>query len=124
MSTLQIILRNLQQLRAMIEDLLEVSRTQTGKLNVELQRVSISEAILYAVNTLQGAAAAKGIVLRCDSFDSLPFAVADPTRLRQVLSILLDNAVNFTQSGGKVEVKAGLLERDPSLVLVKISDTG
>src|ERR1700674_5116171 len=51
---LQIILRNVRQLQSMIEDLLEVTRAQAGKLSVELRCVSVSEAIVYAVHTLQG----------------------------------------------------------------------
>ena len=56
---LQIILRNVGQLQAMIEDLLEVSQAQTGKLTVELQSVSVNEAAAYAVDTLKGAAKQK-----------------------------------------------------------------
>jgi sigma-B regulation protein RsbU (phosphoserine phosphatase) len=76
---LQIILRNIRQLQSMIEDLLEVTQAQTGKLNIQLQRVSLSEAITYAVDTLQAAVVAKGITLSFDSSACLPLAHADPT---------------------------------------------
>lgn len=121
---LQIILSNVQQLRAMIEDLLEVTRTQTGKLSVELQRVSVSEAITYSVDTLQGAARTKGVVLSFHSTTRLPFVIADPTRLRQILNILLDNAVKFTSSGGRVDIEAKIIENAPSFLLVTVSDSG
>ena len=121
---LQIILRNVRQLQSMIEDLLEVTQAQTGKLSVELQRVSLSEAIAYAVDTLQGAAAAKDITLSFNASARLPLVHADPTRLRQVLIILLDNAVKFTPGGGAVDIEARVLDSDPGVLLVKVSDTG
>src|ERR1700680_1992361 len=51
---LEIVLRNVNQLESMINDLLEVTRVQTGKLTIDLQQTSISDAIAYAVDTLQG----------------------------------------------------------------------
>src|SRR6202041_425782 len=54
---LEIVLRNVKQLQAMINDLLDVTRVQAGKLTIELQCISVSDAIVYAVNTLEGAAA-------------------------------------------------------------------
>jgi signal transduction histidine kinase len=121
---LQIILRNVRQLQAMIEDLLEVTQAQTGKLTVELHSVSVNEAISYAVDTLQGAALGKGITLSFQPSARLPSAFADATRLRQVLTILVDNAVKFTPAGGIVKVEAREYEKDGSMVLVEVSDTG
>lgn len=121
---LQIILRNGQQLQAMIEDLLEVSHAQTGKLAVQLQAVSLSEAVAYAVDTLKGAAKQKAITLSFHPSACLPSAYADATRLRQILTILLDNAVKFTPAGGTVTVRASKYEKDGSMVLLEVSDTG
>jgi signal transduction histidine kinase len=121
---LQIILRNVGQLRAMIEDLLEVTQEQTGKLAVELQSVSVNEAAAYAVDTLKGAAKQREITLSFIPSACLPLAYADATRVRQILTILLDNAVKFTPGGGTVTVKAREYEKDGSMVLVEVSDTG
>jgi signal transduction histidine kinase len=121
---LQIILRNVRQLQAMIEDLLQVTQAQAGKLSVELQSVSINEAISYAVDTLQGTAKEKEISLSFDPSADLPAAYADATRVRQILTILLDNAMKFTPAGGAVKVAAGPYEKDPNLLLVEVSDTG
>ncbi len=121
---LQIILRNVRQLQAMIEDLLEVTQAQAGKLSVELQCVSVREAIAYAVDTLQGAATEKEITLTSDPSADLPAAYADATRVRQVLTILLDNAMKFTPAGGAVNVTTRPYEKDANLLLVEVSDTG
>ncbi len=121
---LQIILRNARQLQAMIEDLLEVTQAQAGKLSVELQSVSVNDAIIYAVDTLQGTAAEKKIDLCFEPSANLPAAYADATRVRQVLTILLDNAMKFTPAGGAVRVEARPHETDENLLLVEVSDTG
>jgi PAS domain S-box-containing protein len=121
---LQIILRNVRQLQSMIDDLLEVTRAQAGKLKVELQCAFVSEAIVYAVNTLQAVAGAKGITLSFSLSAPVPSVYADPTRLRQILIILLDNAIKFTPIGGAVKVQAQVFEKDPGSLLVEVSDTG
>jgi signal transduction histidine kinase len=119
-----IVLRNVKQLQAMINDLLEVTRVQAGKLMIEPQRTSISDAIAYAVATLQGAATAKGIVLSSDMERQLPWVCTDPTRLRQILIILVDNAIKFTPANGEVKIQACVFDKDPSLLVLEVSDSG
>jgi signal transduction histidine kinase len=121
---LQIILRNVGQLRAMIEDLLEVTQEQTRKLAVELRSVSVNEAAAYAIDTLRGAAKQQEITLSFLPSAGLPSAFADATRVRQILTILLDNAIKFTPAGGAVTVKAREYEKDGSMVLIEVYDTG
>jgi signal transduction histidine kinase len=121
---LQIVLRNVKQLDSMINDLLDVTRVQSGKMIMELQYTSASDAIVYVVNTLQGAANAKGIALDSDIEHGLPMVCADPTRIRQILVVLVDNAIKFTPIGGVVKVKARTFGDDPNLVVLQICDTG
>jgi len=121
---LEIVLRNVKQLQSMINDLLEVTRAQAGKLTIELQCMSFSEAIIYTVKTLEGAATAKGVTLSSDIDCRLQSVNADPTRLRQILIILVDNAIKFTPAGGAVKVKARVFEKDPRFLLVEVSDAG
>jgi signal transduction histidine kinase len=121
---LQIILRNVRQLQSMIEDLLEITQAHAGKLSVELHSVSVNEAIGYAVDTLRGTATEKENTLFFDPSADLPAAYADPTRVRQILTILLDNAMKFTPTGGAVTVSARPYEKDENLLLVEVSDTG
>jgi PAS domain S-box-containing protein len=120
----EIVLKNIRQLQSMIDDLLEVTRLETGKLTVEPDSVSVSDAVTDTLNTLQGTARAKGVTLSCDLPPDLPSAYADQTRLRQILIILLDNAIKFTPEGGAVDIKVRLLPHDPRLLLLEVSDTG
>ena len=116
---LQIILRNVRQLQSMIEDLLQVTQAQAHKLSVELESVSLNEAIEYAVDTLRGAAKEKEINLAFQPSGRLPSVYADATRVRQVLTILLDNAVKFTPAGGTVKVEASEYEKDESMMQIR-----
>jgi PAS domain S-box-containing protein len=120
----QIVLKNIRQLQAMIDDLLEVTRLETGKLTVEPERVSVMIAVTDTFNTLKGSARAKGVTLSYDLAPNLPSVHADPTRLRQILIILLDNAIKFTPEGGSVTIKALVQQHDTRLLLLEVSDNG
>ena len=121
---LEIVLRNVKQLHSMINDLFEVSGVQAGKLKIELQSTSVSDALGYAINTLQGAAEAKGIILSSDIEDKLPPVYADPARVRQILIILGDNAIKFTPQNGTVKIQTRVFEQDPGFLLLEVSDSG
>jgi PAS domain S-box-containing protein len=120
----QIVLKNIRQLQAMIDDLLEVTRLETGKLTVEPERVSVMIAVTDTFNTLEGSARAKGVTLWHNLAPNLPSVLADPTRLRQILIILLDNAIKFTPEGGSVTINAVILPQDARLLVLEVSDTG
>jgi signal transduction histidine kinase len=121
---LEIALKNITQLDSMINDLLDVTRVQTGKLTMQPQCTSASDATAYVVNTLQGAAQAKGISLSPDIERGLPMVCADPTRIRQILVVLVDNAIKFTPAGGVVKINARPFGDDPNLLVLEVSDTG
>jgi signal transduction histidine kinase len=121
---LQIVLKNVKQLQAMVEDLLMVTQTQTGKLSVYPLQTSVADAVDYAIDTLSSGTAAKKITI---SFEPVPYpqeAYADPTRLRQILTILLDNAIKFTPIGGTVGIHVQLAEENSAFLQVEVSDSG
>jgi signal transduction histidine kinase len=121
---LQIVLRNVRQLQAMIEDLLEVTQAQEGKLSIELDPVSVCEAIEYAVDTRKRVAQEKEIAVSFQCSADLPKVYANATRVRQILTILLDNAVKFTPTGGRVKIEASVHQEKEGFLLVEVSDTG
>jgi signal transduction histidine kinase len=120
----QIVLKNIHQLQAMIDDLLEVTRLEAGKLTLVPASTSVATAIMDTFDTLQGVARAKGVTLAYEVRPDLPSAFADQTRLRQILIILLDNAIKFTPPGGAVRIHAQVLPNDPHFLLLEVSDTG
>jgi NO-binding membrane sensor protein with MHYT domain len=121
---LQVILRNVRQLESMIADLLEVTRIQAGKLNIEPQVASLRDAITDTVSMFERSVAAKGITLRANIPEDLPLAYVDPSRVRQVLINLVSNAIKFTVKGGEIKFLARIFEEDPGLLVVEIADTG
>jgi len=120
----EIVLRNIAQLQSMIDDLLEVTRLESGKLTIEPERVSVVDAVTDTFNTLLGTAEVKGVALSYHVPADLPPVHADRTRLRQILIILLDNAIKFTPAGGSVTIQARPLPQDPRFLLFEVSDTG
>jgi PAS domain S-box-containing protein len=120
----EIVLRNIRQLQSMIDDLLEVTRLETGKLTIEPERLSVLMAVKDSFETLDGTARGKRISLSYDIAPNLPSANADETRLRQILIILLDNAIKFTPEGGAVSVLARPQEDDDRFLVIEVSDSG
>jgi len=121
---LEIVLRNVMQLQSMINDLLEITASQSGKLMLELQPTSLWDAIVETLDTLRWAATAKGITLSSEADRQLPLVCADPTRMRQILIILAENAIKFTPENGTVRIHARQLDRNPGLMLIEVSDSG
>ena len=120
----QIIMKNIRQLQSMIDDLLEVTRLETGKLTVEPESLLVSPIVTDTLHVLQMTATAKGVTFSCDLPQDLPSALADQTRFRQILIILLDNAIKFSTDGGVVKIQARVQPDDPQFLLFEVSDTG
>lgn len=120
----EIVLRNVNQLHAMIDDLLELTRLEAGKLTVEPTCTSVVTTVQHAFDTLRGAADSKQISLTHEIPEALPTAFADQTRLQQLLIILLDNSITFTPEGGAVHIRVQVKPDDARYLLVEVSDTG
>jgi len=121
---LEIAHRNTNQLRAMIDELLEATRAETGSLTVELQQVSLAELVPETIETLQTTASAKGITLSADLSSDLPPAYADPYRVQQILRNLIENGIKFISERGTITVQAQLYNEDPDFLCVAVADTG
>jgi signal transduction histidine kinase len=96
--------RNARAQARLIEDLLDVSRAISGKLQISPRPVDLREVVQAAAATLQPAMAARGIVYRARFDEPLPLVSADPDRMQQVVWNLLSNAIKFSPAGGEVEV--------------------
>lgn len=121
---LDIVLRNGRQLRSMIDDLLEATRADEGKLAVSPQWLSFTELGHEMLRTFQTAANAKQIVLAASFEPDLPSAYADPRRVRAILHNLLGNSLKFTNAGGTITVRAGRRVEHPGFICVSVIDTG
>ena len=120
----QITGRNVRQLHAMIDDLLEITRAETGKLTVEPQWTCIRGAIEEVVNSSAPSAAEKTILLQAELPASLPLVHADPARVRQILTNLVQNAIKFTPEKGRITVRAKPGDEHKGFLLLEVEDTG
>jgi signal transduction histidine kinase len=120
---LETVLNSANQLRRMIEDLLETAAIDAGKLRLELRCVALEDIIRQATEMLKTAAAAKGLSLQ--SAQPSPLLVyGDPHRILQILLNLAENAIKFTPRGGRIDIEADIHAEDPNFLLVKVKDTG
>ena len=107
-------------LAQLIDDLMDMTRSNSGKMSIRLQPVRLSAIIENAVEMMRPEASAKKIELAMSILDNSVVS-GDPARLQQVLCNLLSNALKFTPSNGRVAVK---LAQDNGHTLLTVQDTG
>jgi PAS domain S-box-containing protein len=118
---LEVVERNVKIQTKIIEDILDVSRIITGKLNLSVKPTDLAPIIEAALDTLRPAADAKELEIRCDLDSNINLVSGDPNRLQQIVWNLISNAIKFTPKGGKVDVQ---LARVESQAQIKVSDSG
>jgi signal transduction histidine kinase len=121
---LKTVLKSVNQLHAMIRDLLEATRAESGKLRVEPRCIALGELVRQTAAMLRPMADEKKVGLEIGLDQRLPLVHADPDRVLEVLINLVDNAIKFTPPEGSVMVQACMVEADPGYVYISVSDTG
>ena len=109
-------------LLAVINDILDISKLQSGKYTVDSKEVDLDEVLQLAVATLKPAAIARGVLLESKLDALLPTVRGDAGKLRQVFTNLISNSIKFTPAGGNVTIGARALADGG--VSVRICDTG
>ena len=115
------ILRNGQHLLALINDVLDVSKIEAGRMKIHREHVDLVEVVQGAFAELQSLAERKGLEYRLRVPGRLPLAYTDPLRVRQVVINLLSNAAKFTARG---RVEAELVPHGPDHFRIVVKDTG
>lgn len=119
---LSVVAFELGHLRRLIEDLDLLALTDNNKLSLQFESVTVSDLVQKVITSFQPLAAAQAIALQLDMDATLPMDISvDRARLIQVLGNILNNALQFTPSGGTISASVQHLERQ---VLIKIQDTG
>ncbi|HET9528156.1 MAG TPA: ATP-binding protein [Pyrinomonadaceae bacterium] len=113
--------RNAQSQSQLINDLLDLSRLQRGKISLNQETVSLAAIIDSAVETVRADASSKGIDIRMKGSDHLLLVDGDRLRLQQIAWNVLNNAVKFTPHGGSIDI--GLKSENGNAVL-DVVDTG
>ena len=110
-----------EQMDSLIRDLLDVTRIEAGRLNVEMAPTDVGELLTDVFGTLNPVAIAKSIDLRFSTEPSLPMVSVDRERIRQALSNLIGNSVKFSPAQSQIDVRA---EKRDGEVVVSVSDRG
>jgi signal transduction histidine kinase/ActR/RegA family two-component response regulator len=122
--------RNASALTQLVDDLLDVSRSVSGKLRLDLQPVEVSAVAHAAIEAVRPAAEAKNIEIHTSFDPAASMILGDTNRLRQIVWNLLSNAVKFTPAGGAVRMAVTRTTRTDrgddrnAFVEILVSDTG
>lgn len=112
-------------LSQMVEELLELSRIESGQVPLKLQTTPTSELILIPVERLREQAQRNEVSIILDLPSGLPLVLADAGRVQQVVTNLLHNAIKFTGAGGRITIRAYTKDgRFPGEVVIAIKDNG
>ena len=113
-------LEETEKLTVMLDTLMDIAEAETGAMKLRLENVELSALIKEVMPLYQYAAEAKGVTVSVQAIPAI-YLRADPSRLRQVVANLVDNAIKYTPEGGRVELEA--LKKDSQAVLI-VRDTG
>ena len=117
----QTIERSVAAQARIIDDLLDLSRTQAGKLTLDCAPVDLAQAVEPSLKWAQIQTTAKGIELRLEGFDQTLVIFADIIRIEQIVWNLISNAIKFTDAGGHILVR---LSAEDENALLEVSDDG
>ncbi|MFA5114758.1 MAG: ATP-binding protein [Candidatus Omnitrophota bacterium] len=116
-----IIHQNSNRLASLINDLLDLSKIESGKMKMSFAPLDPTVLIRRAATVIENQAEAKSIALNTELPSGLPKVKADETRFSQVMINLLDNAIKYTPEGGTVSIAAKVVN---DVLQVDVSDTG
>lgn len=115
------IVRNSENQLRLVEDLIDISKSITGKLVIKAKKTSFDEILKGVLDNLKSAVSAKNIQVKTEVPGHLPPLWVDPARMTQILWNILSNAVKFTGEGGEITVAAKPVE---SFLEISVRDTG
>ena len=113
--------RQSKRLAALINDLLDISRIESGRIQMDQAPISLLESVTQRIEEIRPQADEKSIRLALTAPESLPKVLGDEARMGQVFTNLIGNAIKFTPEHGEVSVK---VEADGNLLHVEVIDTG
>jgi len=122
---LGVAMRNAERLKGLIDDILDLSKIQAGRMQLFPVPADPAAIVKEAVESLQPWAKKRGIRLDAEAAEGCPEVSAEPRRVVQVLTNLISNAIKFTPKGGSVVVRAEAGRRDDAgYAVFSVKDTG
>jgi signal transduction histidine kinase len=120
-ATLQVMLAQSERLGRLVEQLLDLSRLESGDVPLDREPVELAPLVTQVLSEIEVARSDRGVSVASDVQGDLPPVLADRERIHQVLFNLVDNAVRFTPTGGSVQVRAARLN---GTCEIRVVDTG
>jgi signal transduction histidine kinase/DNA-binding response OmpR family regulator len=117
----RVIKNNADRLTALVNDILDLSRIETGRIKLQIEALDLVGLINHAVESFQGQMAEKSVKLSSGLPPKLPSVRGDKTRVTQILENLISNAWKYTRAGGQVTVHAQVVD---GFVQVDVVDNG
>lgn len=113
-----------QQLMAIVEDILFMTRSDSGQFEVKAQKVNVRVLAKQVVTSLKLQAMKAAVILEKDIPEPTPLLYADPQRMKQVLNNLVTNAIKFTPPSGTVTIRVRQHPEQQHMALISVVDTG
>ncbi|TDK41637.1 PAS domain S-box protein [Algoriphagus formosus] len=124
LKNLEYILKGGQHLLSLINEILDLSKIEAGKIKMKVEPIDLNELLEETIQTVQPFLIKKSIHLINNQSESL-FVLADWQRLKQVLLNILNNAIKYNKANGKIEISQfEVLDSEHSKVRIEIKDTG
>jgi signal transduction histidine kinase/CheY-like chemotaxis protein len=123
---IQTIRRNGEHLMSLVDDILDISKIEAGKMTVESIPTSPSQLIVDVASLMRVRAVEKGLAFEVKYLGAVPETIkSDPTRLRQIIMNFVGNAIKFTESGGvRIIARCEGAESTDARLVIEIADTG
>jgi len=118
---LEVILRNTNRLDHLIQDILDISRLESGTMKFVTEKTDVTKMVKEIAETMQASADLKGIKINIDIQKEIPDLMIDSERIKQVLMNLVDNAIKFSPDGSMIHIKARKEKED---VMFEVQDYG
>ncbi len=118
---LKVILNESERLYSLVEDLLDFSRMQNGRMSLRMQKIDILAELDDAVYVLRDRASREGLEIFYSAPDYPAPAQGDPDRIKQVFVNIIDNAIKYTEPGGRIAIVAALSTKE---IKISVADTG
>ena len=112
------------QMANSVNDLIDVTRLETGKFRIELEPNNLEATLQQVLSSMNVIAKQKLIRLKLKIEENLPEVYMDPKRVDQILTNLINNAVKFTEKNGKIIVSAQIDQEKPEYIKISVTDNG
>ena len=116
--------RNINRLTSILNNLLDISRIESGKVDMKFEALDLTGTIEFIISSLKPQADKKNIRIKMEVLKGLPSVNGDQDKIEQILTNLIGNAIKFTPEGGKISVSARLPNKDGIMMHISVRDSG